>query len=89
VSRLRALDDVAAACHATGFLRAFGHAVVGWQWLDRALLCLDASTGDSLRAGKPWACRYFCERELPKIAVCLASLENGSTLLAEIPEDLL
>lgn len=89
VSRLRAMEDAAAAYHATGFLRAFGHAVVGWQWLDRALLCLDAGPGDSLRAAKPWACRYFCERELPKIAVWLAPLESGGTVLADIPDDLL
>ncbi|OCC24381.1 acyl-CoA dehydrogenase [Croceicoccus estronivorus] len=89
VAQLRGMDSVAAATNATGFLRAFGHVVVGWQWLDRALLCLDADPADALRAGKPWACRYFFEREIPKIDAWLRPVETGSQLLMEIPENAL
>jgi alkylation response protein AidB-like acyl-CoA dehydrogenase len=52
--------------NATQFLRAFGHIVVAWLWLDQALVCALATAGDStFHQGKLRACRYFFESELP------------------------
>ncbi|MEP6784511.1 MAG: acyl-CoA dehydrogenase [Sphingomonadales bacterium] len=73
-----------AMAHATSTLRAFGHGVSGWLWLDRALLCADAPE-DSFRGGKLWACRYFMEREMPRIDTWLRPVETGSDLLSTIP----
>ncbi|MFZ5747610.1 MAG: acyl-CoA dehydrogenase [Pseudomonadota bacterium] len=79
---------VSASVNATAMLRAFGHGVVAWQWLDRALLCADADAAtDPFRAGKRWACRYYFEREVPRIAAWLAPVAACSTLTAEIPAD--
>ncbi|WP_198045948.1 acyl-CoA dehydrogenase [Novosphingobium aquimarinum] len=88
-ARLRECEAAAANENATAFLRAFGHVIVAWQWLDRALLCTDAAAEDRLRAAKPWACRYFFERELPKIGAWLGSIEAGSRLLSQITDDYL
>lgn len=75
------------AAHATAFLRAFGHAVSGWLWLDRALVCADAI--DDFHRGKLWACRYYFEREMPRIDAWLRPLESGSDLVAAIPVECL
>lgn len=74
--------DIATA-HATSILRAFGHGVSGWLWLDRALLCAD-TPDDPFRGGKLWACRYFMEREMPRIDAWLRPVETGSDLLTTI-----
>ncbi|AKM11544.1 acyl-CoA dehydrogenase [Croceicoccus naphthovorans] len=89
VAQLRECDAAAANENATGFLRAFGHVVVAWQWLDRALLCVDAAAEDRVRAAKPWACRYFFERELPRIGAWLGPIEGESRLLSQMNEDYL
>ncbi|MFZ2980111.1 MAG: acyl-CoA dehydrogenase C-terminal domain-containing protein, partial [Sphingobium sp.] len=65
-------------------LRAFGHGVSGWLWLDRALLCI-GTPDDPFRGGKLWASRYFMERELPRIDAWLRPVESGSDLLATLP----
>ena len=84
---LRGSAPTFAAQHATGFLRAMGHVVVCWHWLDRALLCLGDE--DAFRAGKVWCTRYFVERELPRLEAWLAPLESGSTLIDDFPTDIL
>ncbi|QCI96128.1 acyl-CoA dehydrogenase [Novosphingobium sp. EMRT-2] len=82
---LRASEPDVLASNATALLRAFGHGVAGWQWLDRALLCAGAGEDAPFRAGKVWACQYFFEREMPKIEVWIAPLLAGSALPAAIP----
>ena len=75
-------DDARALAHATAFLSAFGHAVVAWLWLDQALLCADATT--PFRAGKVAACRFFIEKELPRVGLWLnqvAALSEGATAM--------
>ena len=64
IEALRSADPSAAYDDATLFLRAFGHGVVAWLWLDqaRALEALSAQA----RAGKISACRYFFHQELPQ-----------------------
>ncbi|MES1986042.1 MAG: acyl-CoA dehydrogenase [Pseudomonadota bacterium] len=81
---LAASGPEAAAVHATSVLRAFGHGVSGWLWLDRALLCT-GTPDDPFRGGKLWASRYFMERELPRIDAWLRPVESGSDLLATLP----
>lgn len=80
-------DATRIAAHATTMLRAFGHAVSGWLWLDRALLGTDPA--NSFRHGKHWACRYFFEREMPRIDAWLRLLESGSDLVAAVPVECL
>ncbi len=88
VARLRAMGDARLAMqHATPFLMAFGHLVVGWIWLDKALAALAATGRDpDYVEGKLLTCRYFMEWELPRILPDLSRIAVGDDLLASIPE---
>lgn len=72
------LDD------ATPFLRAFGHAVVAWLWLDMACLC---ATDSPFHRGKRAAARYFFECELPKAGLWLDEVAARSDLMASTTPD--
>lgn len=63
---------------ATSALRAFGHAVVGWLWLDQALAA-KAQGDDAFLSGKVAACRFFFEQEMPRVALWL-DLAAGSDI---------
>jgi len=69
--------------NASPFLEAFGHAVIGWLWLDQATTAtaLLAGTKDgpsrSFLLGKLQACVYFQRWELPRIASWLEVVESG------------
>lgn len=89
-------DDGRALMHATPFLFAFGHAVIGWLWLDQARLCerqiSEGAQGTDLnyREGKLHACRYFSAFELPKITAWLAPvLSNTDVTACILPEQFL
>ena len=61
-----------ALADASLFLEAFGHTVVGWIWLDQALLAkvkLDGATGEArnLYLGKISAAQYFFRYELSEV----------------------
>ena len=74
--------------NAWAFLPAFGHVVVGWLWLDTALVALDragTSAENGLMAGKLWACRYFFEIELPRARQQLGFVGSRSGVVAEMP----
>ena len=76
-------DDARALAEATAFLSAFGHAVIGWIWLDQAVLCSDelaksAVYGRDFYHGKLRACRWFFEAEVPRIPVWLAQVDRLS-----------
>ena len=80
---LARLKDQPGAAHdnATAFLRAFGHATVGWLWLDIAL----ASSGDDAAAlGRRHAAGYFAAVELPRVAAWLAPINALNRLAAEM-----
>jgi alkylation response protein AidB-like acyl-CoA dehydrogenase len=88
VNRAVAGNDVPdALAHATAFLSAFGHLVVGWLWLDmtEAAHRLDAPQAEA----KLWTCRYFYDVEVPLIPGLLAPMTSGSAVTVEIPEHLL
>ncbi len=74
------LDD------ATSFLFAFGHAVMGWLWLDLAVTAERVANGLSGEAlnvakGKLAACAYFYSYELPKVSAWLAPVSEDSELM--------
>ncbi|HKR90417.1 MAG TPA: acyl-CoA dehydrogenase [Phenylobacterium sp.] len=93
VTKLQQGEAQDALAHATAFLEALGHGVVGWLWLDQAVLCRDATLHErgrpdaSFRAGKLRACRYFSEFELPKIAGWLAPLMAGARVVMDAPPE--
>jgi len=80
-------DTPAALAHATPFLSAFGHLIIGWIWLDMTEVAhrLDHPIAES----KLWTCRYFFDVEVPMILGLLAPLTAASGITAEIPEHLL
>ena len=92
---LKEPDAASASALATPFLFAMGHAVVGWLWLDQALLCAPGA-GDlpdgaerTFRMGKLSACRYFVAFELPKVNAWLAPILNGMDFAAELTPQVL
>ena len=78
-------NDARALAHATAFLSAFGHAVVGWLWLDQAVLC---TAEDAFCAGKRAACRFYFETEMPRVAVWLDQVAGLSDVASEMLVDM-
>jgi alkylation response protein AidB-like acyl-CoA dehydrogenase len=83
IARLRTVEGAAAYDNATPFLWAFGHAVLGWLWLDIAARAgsLDA-LDPGFRAGKLHSCRFFFESELPRVEAWLAPVAALSDIAA-------
>lgn len=71
---------------ATLFLRAFGHGVVAWLWLDQALAAASLDPAP-FRSSVVFACRYFFETELPQAASWLGIVAGHSTLVRGMPEE--
>ncbi len=74
-------NEARALAHATAFLSAFGHAVVGWLWLDQAVLC---TAEDAFCAGKRGACRFYFETEMPRVGVWLDQVAGLSDVATEM-----
>ena len=74
--------------NAMGYLRAFGHVVLAWLWLDVAVLAArqrQAGQGDAaLLDGKQQAARYFFARELPQVSAWLAPVLEGDDQFATL-----
>lgn len=75
-------SEVRVQAQATDFLFAMGHAVVGWLWLDQAVVCnrrmVEATDSERVfLEGKLSACRYFSVCELPKVKAWLFALLEG------------
>jgi alkylation response protein AidB-like acyl-CoA dehydrogenase len=66
----------------TQFLRAFGHIVIGWIWLE-LVHAADQTGDDELARGKAAAARYFREFELPLAIGWLDTIANGSDLISQ------
>ncbi|MFO1255948.1 MAG: acyl-CoA dehydrogenase [Sphingomonadaceae bacterium] len=81
--------DQRAFDNATVFLRAFGHIVVAWLWLDQAVAAARLKAqgaGDlDLVEGKLHACRYFFEHELPQVPPMLSIVGSGSDVASSAP----
>jgi hypothetical protein len=80
IEGLRTFDGAADAYDdATLFLRAFGHGVVAWLWLDQALAG-EGQSNTTLRDGLAYACRFFFESELPQARAWLSVVDGHSSL---------
>jgi alkylation response protein AidB-like acyl-CoA dehydrogenase len=83
-------SEARAIANATPFLFAFGHAVVGWLWLDMALLSARKLQSDiagaerSFHDGKLRACRYFVQYELPRVEAWLVPVLAMADVTTEI-----
>jgi alkylation response protein AidB-like acyl-CoA dehydrogenase len=89
IAVLRTAEGATAYDNATPFLWAFGHAVLGWLWLDIAARAgsLDA-IDPGFRAGKLRACRFFFESELPKVEAWLAPVTALSDVAASMTPEM-
>ena len=87
VTELRACAGQSALDNATPFLRAFGHVVLAWLWLDQAAAAAhlpDDSDRDFVD-GKLHACRFFFECELPKVDALLTFVASRSDVASGAP----
>ena len=81
-------DARQALANATAYLRAFGHVVLGWVWLDVACAALRTpARGDAFVEGKLAAARYFLLYELPLVDAWLHPVEQGETMWLEVPAE--
>ncbi|MGF3021864.1 acyl-CoA dehydrogenase [Methylobacterium aquaticum] len=82
ISTLGNAEGSAAFDNATAFLRAFGHVVVGWLWLDQAITArrlLQSAEGNVILCeGKVAACRFYYEFEMPKVSAWLSPVVTRS-----------
>ena len=67
--------------NATVFLRAFGHGVIAWLWLDMAVASYSLAP-TPFRSGLGSACRYFFESELPQAKSWLSVAARRSVVHA-------
>lgn len=74
-------DDRQALRHATPFLNAFGHLVVGWLWLDMTVAAAKHGDKNGFANGKLRACAYFFDFEMPKIEAWLAPIFTDSEVI--------
>ena len=87
---LHRLDDPERQlANAAAYLEAFGHVVVGWLWLDQAIVAntlASGPAGSDFHRGKLAACDYFFGWEMPKVAAWLAVLNPVETTPLTMPE---
>lgn len=77
------------ACNnATLLLRAIGHVVVAWLWLDIAVAASGSAAPKALVEGKLWSCRYFFEHELPRIKADIEIVASANPLCATVPTEI-
>jgi len=79
----------AALAHATPYMQAFGHLVLGWLWLDLSLTAsrVYRPQDESFLHGVWAACRFFFVYEIPRIAAWLAPGEEGDRTVQDLQED--
>jgi alkylation response protein AidB-like acyl-CoA dehydrogenase len=72
---------------ATMFLRAFGHAVVAWLWLDQSLVAAGRPE-TPVGLGVIYNCRYFFENEIPQanswLSIVASQNDTARTVPAEV-----
>ncbi|MBB3018120.1 alkylation response protein AidB-like acyl-CoA dehydrogenase [Microvirga lupini] len=69
--------------NATELLQAFGHLVVGWLWLDQALVT--STTKSPLQETKVACCDFYFQTEMPRVTNALHHLAHRSPLPATVP----
>lgn len=86
---LRNAEHARALSNATSFLLAFGHVVLAWVWLDKAILCAHGVEGQdsAFLAGKMRTCRFFYEAELPKTGPWLEVAQSVTDVAVNVPAD--
>ena len=84
VNLLAELGDGSAFNDATLFLRAFGHVVVAWLWLDQAIVAI-AHGDERVREGKLRGCRFFFDAELPQALAWIEIVTARSDAAASAP----
>lgn len=94
VSTLYAQSDLdLTLANSTAFLEAFGHAVLGWIWLEQACVATDGlndgADGDqaAFYQGKLAAANWFHTWELPKIDPMLDALNSLDRTALDMQED--
>jgi butyryl-CoA dehydrogenase len=75
-----------ALANATPYLRAFGHVVLAWIWLDVACSALAVPPGPE-RDGRLAACRYFFGYELPLVEAWLQPVASRDATCRSLSED--
>ncbi len=85
-------DRAQALANSAAFLRAFGHGVLAWIWLDiavaaQAALAAGAPRGRAFYLGKLQAARYFFRHELPKARPWIAVVEACDTTCVDMQDD--
>ena len=92
IATLAEIEGAAAYDNATPFLRAFGHVVMGWLWLDQAVtarqLIREGHETDPICAGKVIACQFFFEFEMPKVAAWLSPVVTRSKTACQASLDM-
>lgn len=85
LARLAEAKDGQEFDNATLFLRAFGHVVVAWLWLDQAVAAdrLSDCQEEMLASSKLTTCRFYFESELPKTEALLAEVASLSDVAAK------
>ena len=78
VDSLAQVEGASAFDHATWFLRAFGHGVVAWLWLDMAVVAA-RNVESAFHSGKVTACREFFATELPQARAWLEIVKAQSS----------
>jgi alkylation response protein AidB-like acyl-CoA dehydrogenase len=85
VEAVRVIEPVHQLDNAAEFLTAFGLVVVGWIWLDQAVvassLTAQSPDADKMRKGKIATCRFFFECDLPQAGPMLAHVASGSDVM--------
>jgi butyryl-CoA dehydrogenase len=77
--------------NANSFLHALGHGIVGWLWLDQAIVCdkaIEAGAGPrdaSFYSGKLRACDYFADTELARVPLWVAQVNAMRDVAASMP----
>lgn len=88
IAVIRDRNDVGKAMwNATPLLRAFGHVVVAWLWLDQAVCASRRHGKQAFTEGKLGAVRYFMRYELPKIDAWLAVAHDGEGVAVLLPDE--
>lgn len=74
----------------TAYLDMMGHLIVGWLWLDMSVTAVNKLNEDSSDAdflnGKVHACKFYFEREIPRIDGWVNSLLSEKSVLLDISD---